>query len=80
MIKLLILNNSGDVIYHSTAPKNQQPISEVSKIRYLPLLLTKDLLKASFHDRIQYLHTRNKTITFLEVINKLVVLFYLLYL
>ena len=69
MIKFLILNNSGDVIYHSTEPKNQHAISELSKIRYLPLLLTKDLLKASFHDRIQYLHTRKKTTTFLEVIN-----------
>ncbi|KAI9484828.1 hypothetical protein BDB00DRAFT_109918 [Zychaea mexicana] len=63
MITLLILNNSGDVIYQST--QKHQP-SEGSKIRYLPLLLTKDLLKANFHDRIQYLHTRNKTITFLE--------------
>ncbi|KAI9278251.1 hypothetical protein BDA99DRAFT_1541 [Phascolomyces articulosus] len=64
MITLLILNNSGDVIYQSTTPKHQA--SEGSKIRYLPLLLTKDLFKANFHDRIQYLHTRNKTITFLE--------------
>lgn len=75
MIALLILNNSGDVIYQSTFSTRQQP-NEANIIRlFLPLLLTKDLLKANFHDRIHYVHHRNKTIAFWEVSNQVVSMF-----
>ncbi|KAI7878657.1 hypothetical protein K492DRAFT_208838 [Lichtheimia hyalospora FSU 10163] len=66
MIALLILNNSGDVIYQSTFSTQQQP-NEANIIRlFLPLLVSKDLLKANYHDRIHYVHHRNKTIAFWE--------------
>lgn len=69
MTSVLILNNSGDVLFQSSLKplEQQQNFTEANRIRFLPLLLIKDLTKANFHDRIHYLHSGNKTIAFLEV-------------
>ncbi|KAI8381096.1 uncharacterized protein BYT42DRAFT_565226 [Radiomyces spectabilis] len=65
MITYFILNKSGDIIYHSSNTKRQLTTEE-SRICYLPLLLTKDLIRSHLNGRLQYLKTGNKTIAFWE--------------
>ncbi|KAI9025924.1 hypothetical protein CLU79DRAFT_743764 [Phycomyces nitens] len=65
MISYFILNKSGDLIYQSV-PENNPASVEGSKIRFLPLILIKDLIKANFRDRIQYVKSGKRTVAFWE--------------
>lgn len=67
MIKYFIINKLGTVIYSSSSKNNSNSLNESYKIRYLPLLVIKDLLKANLNDVIQYVRVGNKTVAFKEV-------------
>ncbi|KAI7870205.1 hypothetical protein BDF14DRAFT_1994105 [Spinellus fusiger] len=64
MITYFILNKSGDIIYPLSPEDNVSP--QESKLRFLPLLLIKDLIKANFHDQIQYIKSGKRTVAFWE--------------
>lgn len=61
-----IINKLGTIIYQSNTTSNTIA-TESHRIRYLPLLVIKDLVKANFHDILQYIKLGNKTIAFKEV-------------
>ncbi|KAF7727800.1 hypothetical protein EC973_007031 [Apophysomyces ossiformis] len=65
MTTYFIVNQAGDILYHSTHAQTEKT-TDGNRIRYLPLLLIKDLIKANLHDRIQYVKTGNKTVVFWE--------------
>lgn len=72
MITYFIINKLGTVIYQSTNTKkhhssNTTTANESQRIRYLPLLVIKDLIKANLNDVIQYIKVGNKTVAFREV-------------
>jgi hypothetical protein len=67
MITYFIINKLGTVLYSSSNKNNTAPLNENYKIRYLPLLVIKDLLKANLNDVIQYVRVGNKTVAFKEV-------------
>lgn len=65
MISYFILNKSGTILYHSGG----EPLdnTDSSRIRYLPLLLIKDLIKVNLHNSIQHVRSGGKLVTFWEV-------------
>lgn len=72
MITYFIINKLGTVVYQSTSTKkhlssNATAANESQRIRYLPLLVIKDLIKANLNDVIQYIRVGNKTVAFREV-------------
>lgn len=64
MIVYLIINKLGTIIYQSNTKTNT---NENQRIRYLPLLVIKDLVKASFYQNFEYIKLQDKTIVFEEV-------------
>jgi hypothetical protein len=74
MINYLIINKLGTVLYQSAQVKknnsnnNTGSINESQRIRYLPLLVIKDLIKANLNNTIQYIKIGNKTVVFKEVL------------
>lgn len=76
MIVYFIINKLGTIIYQSTNSNNNssnnKAVNEGNRIRYLPLLVIKDLIKANLNDVIQYIKVENKTIAFKEVPQNLV--------
>ncbi|CAO0802292.1 unnamed protein product [Mucor circinelloides] len=76
MITYFIINKLGTVIYQSTYTKkhhssNTTTANESQRIRYLPLLVIKDLIKANLNDVVQYIKIGNKTVAFREQQNLL---------
>lgn len=73
MINYFIINKLGTVLYQSAQVKkkkansNTGSINESQRIRYLPLLVIKDLIKANLNNVIQYIKIGNKTVVFKEV-------------
>lgn len=70
MITYFIINKLGTVVYQSINTKklaNNATANESQRIRYLPLLVIKDLIKANLNDVIQYIKVGNKTVAFKEV-------------
>lgn len=70
MITYFIINKLGTVVYQSINTKklaNNPTANESQRIRYLPLLVIKDLIKANLNDVIQYIKVGNKTVAFKEV-------------
>ena len=59
-----ILNKLGSVIYQS---EQHDLMTENNKIRYLPLLVIKDLIRANLHDVLEYVDTGQKLVVFKEV-------------
>jgi hypothetical protein len=72
MINYLIINKLGTVLYQSGQVKkldsNTGSINDSQRIRYLPLLVIKDLIKANLNNVIQYIKIGNKIVVFKEVI------------
>lgn len=66
MNSVLILNHGGTIIY-DTAQQSAEHLGDKREIQFLPLLLTKDMIKANFHDRVNYVECGRKTIAFWEV-------------
>ncbi|KAI8638267.1 hypothetical protein BD408DRAFT_423260 [Parasitella parasitica] len=74
MITYFIINKLGTVVYQSTNTKklaNNTTTNESQRIRYLPLLVINDLIKANLSDVIQYVKVGNKTAAFKEQQNLL---------
>lgn len=70
MINYFIINKLGTVLYQSAQTKKKKrnnSINESQRIRYLPLLVIKDLIKANLNNVIQYIKIGNKTVVFKEV-------------
>lgn len=71
MINYLIINKLGTVLYQSAQVKklnsNTGSINDSQRIRYLPLLVIKDLIKANLNNVIQYIKIGNKMVVFKEV-------------
>jgi hypothetical protein len=68
MISYFIINKAGTVLYESIHSKKYNVRStDSNRIRYLPLLVIKDLIKANLNDSIQYVRSGKKTIVFKEV-------------
>ncbi|KAI9267398.1 hypothetical protein BY458DRAFT_490546 [Sporodiniella umbellata] len=65
MIIYFIINKLGAVVYQSCTVSNAAP-TEGHRIRHLPLLVINDLIKANFHDTIQYIKLGNKSVAFKE--------------
>ncbi|OBZ83456.1 hypothetical protein A0J61_08496 [Choanephora cucurbitarum] len=65
-----ILNKLGSVIYQS---EQHDLMTENNKIRYLPLLVIKDLIRANLHDVLEYVDTGQKLVVFKEQQNLLYV-------
>jgi hypothetical protein len=78
MINYFIINKLGTVLYQSAQVKRNNSvtgsINESQRIRFLPLLVIKDLIKANLNNVIQYVKIGNKTVAFREVISKLLVI------
>lgn len=66
MIIYFIINKLGTIIYQSNTTSNTVA-TEGHRIRYLPLLVIKDLIKVNFHDTIQYIRLEGKMVVFKEV-------------
>jgi hypothetical protein len=70
MITYFIINKLGTVVYQSINTRKlakNTAANESQRIRYLPLLVIKDLIKANLNDVIQYIKVGNKTVAFKEV-------------
>lgn len=71
MINYFIINKLGTVLYQSAQAKRNSSttgsLNESQRIRYLPLLVIKDLIKANLNNVIQYIRIGNKTVAFKEV-------------
>lgn len=71
MINYFIINKFGTVLYQSIPAKRKDStsgsVNESQRIRYLPLLVIKDLIKANLNNVIQYIKIGNKTVVFKEV-------------
>lgn len=71
MINYFIINNLGTVLYQSIPAKRKDStggsLNESQRIRFLPLLVIKDLIKANLNNAIQYIKIGNKTVVFKEV-------------
>lgn len=70
MIVYFIINKLGTIIYQSNSSNSNsnKAGNEGNRIRYLPLLVIKDLIKANLNDVIQYIRIGNKTVAFREVL------------
>lgn len=90
MINYFIINKLGTVLYQSAQGKRNNSttgsINDSQRIRYLPLLVIKDLIKANLNNVIQYVRIGNKTVAFKEVLERqkpdiesTIYLFYLLH-
>lgn len=64
MIVYLIINKLGTIVYQSNTKTST---NESQRIRYLPLLVIKDLIKANFYQNFEYIKVQDKTIVFEEV-------------
>lgn len=83
MINYLIINKLGTVIYQSAQVKkinsNTGSINDSQRIRYLPLLVIKDLIKANLNNSMQYTKIGNKLVAFKEVLTLLLLYIYVCY-
>ncbi|KAI9301086.1 hypothetical protein BJ944DRAFT_11738 [Cunninghamella echinulata] len=65
MISYFILNKSGNIIYQ-TVPTDKLESSEQNGIKYLPLLVIKDLIKNNLNTHIKHITTGDKVFAFWE--------------
>ncbi|ORY98347.1 hypothetical protein BCR42DRAFT_497374 [Absidia repens] len=65
MISYFILNKSGNLLYQSING-GKLDNTDNGRIRYLPLLLIKDLIKANLNNHIQHAYSAGKLVVFYE--------------
>lgn len=82
MINYLIINKLGTVIYQSAQVKkinsNTGSLNDSQRIRYLPLLVIKDLIKANLNNSMQYIRIGSKLVAFKEVLAFSLLVWYIL--
>ncbi|KAI8092410.1 uncharacterized protein B0P05DRAFT_583654 [Gilbertella persicaria] len=66
IVTYFIVNKLGTVIYQSRQSNSLTNTTESHRIRYLPLLVIKDLIKANLNDILDHIRIGNKTVVFRE--------------